>query len=171
MPAGRPTKYKEEYNEQVYKLALLGATDSEMADFFEVDQRTIDNWKETKPKFFQSLKDGKLKADAEVSSSLFKRATGFNFEEVKTEELGNGKQRVTRTVKHIPPDVAAQNIWLKNRRHIVNSKSGLRWADKHEIDHTTNGESLNDVSKLTTEELVKRAEAVRQLKDNDTEAK
>jgi hypothetical protein len=34
MERGRPTKYKEEYNEQAYKLCLLGATDKELADFF-----------------------------------------------------------------------------------------------------------------------------------------
>lgn len=35
---GRPTKYKEEYTDQAYKLCLLGATDKEMADFFERDR-------------------------------------------------------------------------------------------------------------------------------------
>ena len=37
----RPTKYNKEYNMQAYKLALLGATDVELADFFEVNQDTI----------------------------------------------------------------------------------------------------------------------------------
>ena len=41
---GRPTKYEEEYNEQAYKLCLLGATDKEIGDFFNVDERTINNW-------------------------------------------------------------------------------------------------------------------------------
>ena len=37
---GRPTKYKEEYAEQAYKLCLLGATDkelSEIEDDFDFD--------------------------------------------------------------------------------------------------------------------------------------
>ena len=37
--AGRPTEYKEEYNEQVYKLCLLGAKDKELADFFNVEEK------------------------------------------------------------------------------------------------------------------------------------
>lgn len=37
MTAGRPTLFKPEYIEQAKKLALLGATDKELADFFEVD--------------------------------------------------------------------------------------------------------------------------------------
>ena len=42
---GRPTKYKAEYAEQARKLCLLGATDMEMADFFEVSEFTINKWK------------------------------------------------------------------------------------------------------------------------------
>lgn len=33
--AGRPTKYKPEYAEQASKLCALGATDAQLADFFE----------------------------------------------------------------------------------------------------------------------------------------
>lgn len=36
--AGRPTKYKKEYDDQAFKLCLLGATDKEIADFFEVNR-------------------------------------------------------------------------------------------------------------------------------------
>ena len=39
--SGRPTKYKEEYAEQAYKLCLLGAKDKEMADFFQVSLSTL----------------------------------------------------------------------------------------------------------------------------------
>ena len=53
---GRPTKYKEEYNEQAYKLCLLGHTDAEMAEFFEVDVSTIHRWKIDYPEFCDSIK-------------------------------------------------------------------------------------------------------------------
>ncbi len=43
MPAGRPSKFKDEYIEQARKLAALGATDQEIADFFEV-LPTEDDW-------------------------------------------------------------------------------------------------------------------------------
>lgn len=44
MAAGRPTDYREEYNEQAYKLCLLGATDAELGDFFNVTEQTINNF-------------------------------------------------------------------------------------------------------------------------------
>ena len=41
----RPSKYKEEYNEQAYKLALLGATDKDIADIFDVNEIPLTNGK------------------------------------------------------------------------------------------------------------------------------
>lgn len=152
MKTGRPSKYNPEFNEQVYKLALLGATDKEIAEFFNVTEQTINNWKESEPEFFESLKGGKIKADAEVSNSLLKRANGYKYEEVKTEVMPDGSKRITTTLKEVPPDVAAQNIWLKNRRGRIKDELGQRWADKHEVDHTTKGDKI---SLIPTKEEIK----------------
>lgn len=43
--------------------------------------------------------------------------------------------------------------------------TGIKAPDK--IDHTTKGESLNDVSKLSTEELLKRAGAVKTIESSN----
>jgi hypothetical protein len=59
---GRPSLYREEYAEQARKLCLLGATDQELADFFEIDVRTIYDWKRTKPDFSQAIMRGKILA-------------------------------------------------------------------------------------------------------------
>ncbi|SDY78195.1 hypothetical protein [Nitrosomonas sp. Nm33] len=40
-PTGRPTSYRPEYAEQAYKLCLLGATDKQLAEFFNVVESTI----------------------------------------------------------------------------------------------------------------------------------
>ncbi|THF91722.1 terminase, partial [Escherichia coli] len=73
----RPTKYQEAYAEQARKLCLLGYTDAELADFFEVSESTINKWKLDYPKFSESIKKGKAVADAEVSDRLYQRAMGF----------------------------------------------------------------------------------------------
>lgn len=52
----RPTKYQEAYAEQARKLCLLGCTDAELADFFEVSEATINNWKLEYPEFLESIK-------------------------------------------------------------------------------------------------------------------
>lgn len=144
--AGRPTKYKKEYCKQVYKLTLLGATDKEIANFFDVEEKTINNWKESHPEFLQSLKDGKIKADAQVAESLFKRANGYEYEEIREERKGDIVISKTVTTKQVAPDVAAINIWLKNRRGRVREEEGQRWADRQEIDHTSKGEQIKGIT-------------------------
>ena len=125
-PGGRPTKYKPEYCEQVYKLCLLGATDSEIADFFEVDERTINNWKISYPEFFQSIKNGKEKADADVANSLYNRAKGYEQEVVKVFQF-QGQPIVVPVTEKVAPDTGAAIFWLKNRHP-------KRWRDR--VEHT-----------------------------------
>ena len=122
----RPTKYKPSYNQQAYKLCLLMATDKDMADFFEVNEDTINEWKKVYPKFSESLKKGKIKADAEVAKKLFHRACGYSHPEDKI-FCTNGVVTTVKTVKHYPPDTGAAFIWLKNR---------AGWRDKQETEHT-----------------------------------
>lgn len=126
--AGRPTKYKKEYNEQTYKLCLLGATDKDLADFFHVTESTINKWKIDHPEFSESIQRGKIKADSEVAESLYKRAIGYSHPEDKIFQY-EGEPVIVPTTKHYPPDTAAAFIWLKNRQ------SG-KWRDKHEVEHS-----------------------------------
>jgi hypothetical protein len=124
-PGGRPPKYKPEYIDQAYKLALLHATDVEIAKFFDVVPATLYNWKTTYPEFAQAIRNGKEIADMEVASSLFKRATGYSV----TEEVLTKSGEVVSLAREIPADVKAQTYWLNNRtRHLENA-----WRDKQEI--------------------------------------
>ena len=148
---GRPTLFRDEYVEQAYKLCLLGATDAELADFFEVCERTINTWKEDYPEFLQSLKAGKASADAAVAESLYKRALGYSHPDVHISNF-QGVVTVTDIVKHYPPDTGAAFIWLKNRQP-------HKWKDKVEVKEDIN---LNifppkEVLKELFEESLKRS--------------
>lgn len=131
---GRPTSYKPEYAEQAQKLCLLGATDKDLAAFFEVEERTINRWKISQPEFCQSLKDGKEQADARVAESLFHRALGYSHDAVKIITVAQGDNRgsVVEQVpytEHYPPDTTAAIFWLKNRRP-------EQWREKSEVSVT-----------------------------------
>lgn len=119
---GRPTKYRKEYDEQVYKLCLLNANDKQIADFFEVSEVTINAWKKSSPEFLKSIKKGKIKADSEVAESLHARAVGYSHPDVHISNY-QGIITLTKITKHYPPDTAAAFIWLKNRQG---------WKDKTE---------------------------------------
>lgn len=128
---GRPPKFKEEYIDQVYKFALLGATDKELASFFDISETLLNTWKKEIKEFSLALKKGKLKADANVAESLYKKAVGFTNEEVKIFTY-EGSPIIVPYTAYYAPDTAAINIWLKNRRGKVPDSEGQRWADKQE---------------------------------------
>lgn len=149
---GRPSSYKPEYVKVAYNLALLGATDVEIGNAFDVSEQTINNWKKEYPDFSLALKDGKTIADAEVAASLNKRARGFRYVEVTKELNGVGQLVVTKEVtKEVAPDTGAAMAWLKNRR----SKN---WRDKQEVQvdsHNVN-ENITSIADLLNDPVKDR---------------
>ncbi len=138
---GRPTEYDPKYCEQANKLCKLGATDEEMADFFDVSVTTLNNWKEKHPEFLLSIREGKEVADMEVVNNLyngcFDRAIveeqAFKVKEVSYDE--NGKRceservEVVSVARAVPGDYRSQQFWLRNRK----SKN---WREKIETEHS-----------------------------------
>jgi hypothetical protein len=132
----RPTKYKPEYCEQAEKLCRLGATDIEIADFFDVEVRTLYRWKGEHEQFCQALKAGKEISDERVERSLFARANGYEHDEVDIRVVAGAIVK-TDIRKYYPPDTTAAIFWLKNRRPDL-------WREK--VDHTLanpDGSALN----------------------------
>lgn len=112
---GRPSKFRPEFVQQAEKLCKLGATDLEIADFFEIDVRTLHRWKADNTEFCHALKAGKAEADERVERSLFARANGYEHDEVDIRVV-NGEVVQTPIRKLYPPDTTACIFWLKNRR-------------------------------------------------------
>lgn len=145
MPAGRPTDYKPEYAEQAEKLCRLhGATDKDLAEFFEVGVRTIARWMTKHPEFRQACKNGKEPADDRVERSLYIRATGYSYDAVKIFMPAGATEPVYAPyVEHVPPDTTAMIFWLKNRRP-------AEWRDKvHQEVTGANGAPLVPVINLS----------------------
>lgn len=139
---GRPTDYRAEYVEKVFKLCLLGAKDKEIADFFGVTESTLNLWKQEHPEFSESMVEGKDGADATIAKSLYHRAKGYEHPEVHVSNY-MGNVTLTPLVKHYPPDTAAASLWLRNRQP-------ARWRDKVEQELSGPGggpiETKNDVT-------------------------
>lgn len=150
---GAPTKYDPKYNDMARRLCLLGFTDVQLAEFFGVCEKTINNWKNEHEDFLLSLKEGKEFADIRVVESLFRRATGFKYDEITYEPDERGEmdesKRVTKTVV---PDTGACMAWLKNRQP-------SQWRDKRDSDDS--GSVLKDlITSMTSSatETVKKDE-------------
>lgn len=130
--SGRPTDYRPEYIELVYKLCLLGATDKEMADIIGVTESTFNLWKGKHKEFSESLTRGKVVADAEIAKSLYHRAKGYEHKETITATYQGQITDTMDVIKHYPPDTPAATLWLKNRQPD-------KWRDKVEIDQNATG--------------------------------
>ena len=144
MAGGRPTDYKEEYAEQARKLCLLGATDAKLADFFEVAESTINNWKIANPEFLESLTCGKTQYDDDaVVGAFHRRAIGFRYQEKFYEADDSGNLKLVKVFeKEQAPDAGACMSWLKNRK-------SDEWKDKQEHTVTLSDDFeglLNDAS-------------------------
>ena len=87
---GRPVKELPVHLDQVEVVASLGLVDEEIAIVLGISPRTLNYWKKSNPDFLQSLKRGKLKADFQVTKSLYEKAKSG--------------------------DTGAIIFWLKNRR-------------------------------------------------------
>lgn len=120
-------KYKEWLAEEgllrVSAWARDGLSDEQIADKMGIALSTFYDWRKKFSEFSEALKKSKDIADIHVENALYKRALGYAVEEVRIkEEYGEVSERVT-TIKHVPPDVGAIALWLKNRRPD-------KWRDK-----------------------------------------
>lgn len=144
---GRPSAFRKTFIQLVYRYALLGATDRQMAEFFGVTEQTLNNWKRTQKGFFESLKRGKAEADSLVAESLFHRAKGYSHKAVKIMQH-EGSSYEHEFTEHYPPDTSACIFWLKNR---------AGWRDKQDLEHSgKEGQPLTVevVNELTAEQCL-----------------
>lgn len=141
---GQPTKYRPGHIKAARALAKLGATEWEIAQYFEVSVVTLRQWCHTHPTFLAAIKPGRRAGDDRIELSLYRRGTGYSYdsEEIvpydhieETEETipppperPDEKPRVIKKtvktkkvmrvpiVRHVPPDPTSMIFWLKNRR-------------------------------------------------------
>ncbi len=150
------TLYKPELDEHAYNYCLMGALDEDLAGFFGISVRTLNKWKNKYPSLEECIRAGKLYADMHVARSLYKKAVGYSYKQLvfkKTsiteksakidvsmdgtflDEGEEGFEVIKITTKEVIPDTRAQIFWLKNRQPKL-------WREKHEVDHTTDGEKV-----------------------------
>ena len=122
----RPSKYEAKFAKEAAKLCNLGATDAQLADFFEVSVSTINLWKVQYKEFSESVKVPKAEADEKVEQSLYRRAMGYEHDEVDIKVVA-GALIQTPIRRYYPPDSTAMIFWLKNR------KPG-EWRDKQDVE-------------------------------------
>ena len=104
-----------------------GLSDEQIAHNLGIAYSTLKSYKSDYEALSAALARGKEVVDLEVENALLKRAKGYKYTEVTTEErLTRGGEIITltkRVVRDVPPDPTSMMFWLANRRRD-------RWAYK-----------------------------------------
>ena len=124
--------------------AMDGLTNEEIATKIKINPDTLYSWMKRFPEISEAIKRNKEFADQEVEQALFKKATGRSVKTVEeprfNPKTGEFELVVVRR-ETLPPDVAAQAFWLKNRRP-------EKWRDKREL-VSENTAEMSDINELT----------------------
>lgn len=118
---------------EIGQMARDGATEAEIAGKLNVAYSTFKKYKSDHEELRQALAANKEMADLNVEAALYRRATGFEYDEVTQErrfnrQTGEFELVTTKTVtKTVPPDTTAQIFFLKNRRPD-------KWRDKQTME-------------------------------------
>lgn len=141
-------KWNPGFVKSVYNIALLGASNPEIAAILDVTTTTLENWRKIYPEFEIAILKGKERADGKVARALYQRATGYSHKDVHITSY-KGEVTTTDIIKYYPPDTAAAKFWLTNRQPD-------KWRDTAKSDinsqHLHLHQNLN-LSDISTEEL------------------
>lgn len=124
---GRPVyKYNPQYAHIAARALEKGATISELADLFGINNATVWKWRQTYDDFDAAFKDLGNVFDQRVERTLAERAMGYTYDAVKIFQ-NKGVPVIVPYKEHVPPDVGAIKHWLAVRQP-------EKWRIKDEVD-------------------------------------
>lgn len=103
-------------------ICRLGGSEVQLSEVFGTDESTIQSWVREHPDFRQACQCGVDAADERVTRSLFQRACGYWYNDVKVLRW-RGRVIYASFRRHALPDVKAAIFWLSHRR-------AEQWSDK-----------------------------------------
>lgn len=144
---GKVVKWNPENSHTVYLMALLGATDSQMAEVLDVPVDTINRWKNSHPEFMEALSRGKMKANMKVAESFYHNCIDRWIEEEQV-HVWKGKIIKTKVKRFIQGDKWAQTKFLA-------IKHPEQWSEIHKMNegNPANSNISINFNILSTDEL------------------
>lgn len=126
--------------DKIEKWAEQGLIHKDIAKNMGIGDRTLYRWRQQEPAIMAALKKGNKIADEMVVSALFKRATGYEYDEkvqYPPDEQGESKTLISEKVAH--PDTTAAIFWLKNR-------DPENWRDRKHTEITASVTNISDIA-------------------------
>jgi hypothetical protein len=142
----RDTQYRPEVHPGLlYRSALLGLSDEDMAALMDVDIKVFRRWLRKYPEMMDAYRRGTRVADGYVAEALYRSAVGYSCPDEKYMMKGKELVKVV-TTKYYPPNVHAAIKILTTRLPDV-------WNTTVPIKHETEDSVKVDLSQFTDEEL------------------
>lgn len=108
------SQYQPGFSARAQDYCLLGATNDELATFFNVSVQSIEAWIVEIPRFAKAIRLGREGADSRVARALYRRAVGMTVKKEKAFNVAGTLQTIV-VKEELPPDTAAAQTWLGNR--------------------------------------------------------
>ena len=128
LPGMTNSKYDSSYVVRIFECAKIGMNQKEIEMALNVNTGVLTGWISNRTEIQEAWDTGRDLYSHGIQKSLFARATGYEYEEVKTvtgiDADGKSYSHVTTVIKRVPADVTAQIFWLKNMHKD-------KWADVH----------------------------------------
>ena len=151
LPVQEEKKYRGKWwdgrLEQVFRYALLGMSEGDIATCMGIHSATFAKWKEKEEGFADALERGREKALGDVVNAFFKAAVGFSYEEEVAHSY-KGVVTVTKVQRYSPP-----NVWAAAK--ILALRRPKDWSETHRMEVTNTNININkfDFTGISTEEL------------------
>ena len=141
-------QWREEYVEMAHKLALLGCTYAQISNVLGISLSSFNDWMRRIARFRDAVLRGKTLADAEVAHSVYRTATGYEYEEEQASvSLKTGEVFKVTVKKFMPPNGLVGLKWLALR-----DKERWTLVEKSERTLNLNVKSV-DLAEFTDQEL------------------
>lgn len=115
--AGRKSKYDEYVKPKlndIKKWAESGATEKEISTALGIALSTFSDYKNKYSELSDALRTGRQNVVLEIKAALYKKATGFEYEEKRGVQKNGQLTNVEIYKRYQPPDTTAAAMLLRN---------------------------------------------------------
>lgn len=100
--------------EEIAHWCEIGTSDKDITEMLGISSSTFYDYQQKHAEFSELIKRSRKKPVLEIKNALYRRATGFVYEETTTVEDSDGYSKTTTVRKQALPDPASAMILLKH---------------------------------------------------------
>jgi transcriptional regulator with XRE-family HTH domain len=150
MKNGRKGKYETHVKHKLHLIAgwrKKGYTDADIMKKLDLSHQTFYRYKREKSDFSDALNESLDDLVNQAELSMYKRAFGYSYDEIKVESEYGEETKRTVTTKSVAPDYQALKYILENR-------CAEDWKSEQSKENNDDKNKHDPYARLTTEQLM-----------------